>query len=48
MAKIFVTHPIPRRGIDLLISKGFEVEVNPDELVLPKEKLIEKFLMTLG
>lgn len=39
--KIFVTRPIPNRGIDLLKTKGWEVTVSPHERVLKKEELID-------
>jgi glyoxylate reductase len=37
--KVFVCRPIPEVGINLLKEKGFEVEVNPENRVLPKEEL---------
>ena len=38
--RIFVTHKIPDRGIALLRKKHYEVDINPLNGVLPKEKLI--------
>lgn len=40
MAKVYVTRPIPEVGINMLKEK-FEVEVNPENKVLPKEELKE-------
>ncbi len=40
MPKVYVTRKIPAAGINKLISKGFDVEVNPDDRVLKKEELI--------
>jgi len=38
--KIFVTHPIPDRGLNMLKEKGYEVTVNPREAVLEKSAFI--------
>jgi glyoxylate reductase len=40
MPKVYVTHPIPDRGIKLLQEKGYEVGINPDEHVLSKEDVV--------
>jgi len=40
MKKIFITHPIPNRGIDLLKSKGYIVDVFPDAHDRTKEDII--------
>jgi len=40
--KVFVARPIPEDGILLLRKRGFDVEVNPEDRVLPKEELKEK------
>ncbi|MBI4133432.1 D-glycerate dehydrogenase [Candidatus Uhrbacteria bacterium] len=41
MPKVFVTHPIPDRGVELLREKGYEVTVNPSSHKLPaREELI--------
>ena len=38
--KIFITRNIPSSGIDLLVSKGYEVVINPEDRVLTKEELM--------
>lgn len=40
MPKIFITRMIPKSGIDLLNSRGYEVVVSPKDGVLSKEELI--------
>lgn len=40
MPKIFITRIIPKPGIDLLTSRGYEVIINPEDRVLTKEELI--------
>src|SRR3990172_10598420 len=39
MAKVYVTRPIPEEGIYLLKSKGYQVDINPEDKVLSKEEL---------
>ena len=38
--KIFITRNIPSSGIDVLVSKGYEVVINPEDRVLTKEELM--------
>src|SRR3989344_930041 len=40
MPKIFITRMIPKAGIELLNSRGYEVVVSPEDRVLSKEELI--------
>lgn len=40
MPKIFITRMIPKSGIDLLTSRGYEVVVSPQDGVLSKKELI--------
>lgn len=39
MAKVFITRKIPDSGIQMLKEKGHEVDINPDDRVLPKGEL---------
>ena len=39
MAKVYITRPIPEEGINLLRSKGYQVDINPEDKVLSKEEL---------
>ncbi|MBI4920045.1 D-glycerate dehydrogenase [Candidatus Azambacteria bacterium] len=41
MPKIYITRMIPESGIEMLKNKGYEVVVNPEDLVLMREELIE-------
>jgi glyoxylate reductase len=41
MPKIFITRMIPKSGIDLLSSRGYEVIVSPEDRVLSKEELLD-------
>lgn len=40
--KVYVTRPIPNSGIELLKSKGYQVDINPKDVVLGKNELKEK------
>lgn len=40
--KIFITYEIPEKGIQLLLKKGFEVEVYSKEKLISKSELIKK------
>lgn len=40
--KIFITHKIPEKGVQLLLKKGFEVEVYSKEKLISKHELIKK------
>lgn len=40
--KIFITYDIPKNGIQLLLKKGFEVEVYSKEKLISKSELIKK------
>lgn len=42
MPKVFVTRKIPEIGINLLRQSGFEVEVSPQDGVIPRETLLQK------
>lgn len=42
MKKIYVTRVIPESGINLLLSKGYEVDINPKNKVLSKKELIKQ------
>ncbi len=39
--KIFITRKIPEVGIEMLRSKGYEVEVNPKDTILSQKELIK-------
>ena len=38
--KIYITRRIPQIGIDMLLEKGHEVDINPEDKILTKEELI--------
>ncbi|MBU1178812.1 D-glycerate dehydrogenase [Patescibacteria group bacterium] len=38
--RVYITRKIPESGINKLKEKGYEVDVNPEDKVLPKEELI--------
>ncbi len=40
MPKVFITRTIPKEGVELLTSRGYEVVVSPEDRVLSKEELI--------
>lgn len=40
--RIFVTRQIPQQAIDKLIQAGLDVEVYPEDQVIPRETLLEK------
>lgn len=42
MAKVYVTRQVPGKAVDMLIEKGYEVEVNPDDKVVNRSELLEK------
>ncbi|MFA7216892.1 MAG: D-glycerate dehydrogenase [Candidatus Paceibacterota bacterium] len=42
MKKIYVTRVIPESGINLLLSKGYEVDINPKDRILSKRELVKQ------
>jgi len=41
MTKVFVTRRIPKKGIEMLKQKGYELEVNEEDRVLAKKEIIK-------
>lgn len=39
--KVYITRRIPDVGINMLVEKGYEVDVNPENRILTKEELID-------